>query len=59
MNLPIMFKFMNQVSATVRQPLCSCIVTLDELNRKRQVELKRMSNNQPAGTLNVEILKIV
>ena len=54
-----MFKFMNQVSATVRQPLCSCIVTLDELNRKRQVELKRMSNNQPAGTLNVETLKIV
>jgi hypothetical protein len=54
-----MFKFMNQVSATQRQPLCSCIVTLDELNRKRQVELKRMSNNQPAGILNVEILKIV
>ena len=59
MNLPIMFKFMNQVSATQRQPLCSCIVTLDELNRKRQVELKRMSNNQPAGILNVEIFKIV
>lgn len=59
MNLPIMFKFINQVSATERQPLCSCIVTLDELNRKRQIELKRMSNNQPAGTLNVELLKIV